>query len=103
MGFAKKGRGNAKDKAEEDVVPELILPKQLPSLLIGENGKNNQIACQLANRLKLNENSYNCILSFASFAWKDAASNEMLDLPEEELILPREEQTDCVDETVYYG
>ena len=103
MSFAKKCRGNTKDQAEEDVVPELILPKQFPSLLFGENGKDNQIASHLANRLKLNENSNNCIFSFASFAWKDATSNEMLDLPEEELILPREEQTDCVDETVYYG
>ena len=103
MSLAKKSCGKTKDKAEEDVVPELILPKQLPILPFGVNGKDNQIESQLANRLKLNENSNNCILSFASFAWKDAASNEMLDLPEEELILPREEQTDCVDETVDCG
>ena len=103
MSLSKKDCGKTEDKAEEYVVPELILPKYLISLLFGVVGKEDQIACPLAKRQKLNENSNHFISSFASFAWKDAFSNEVLDLPEEELILPREVQTDCVEEAVYCG
>ena len=103
MSLAKEERGEAKDYADEYVLPVIKRPKKLKFLIIGVNGKDYQIASPVAKRKELNEYSDHCISTFASLAGKGTFSNVLLNLPEEELLSPREVQTDREDETEYCG